>query len=65
MDEVVRSVSYSTLMSTLIDRYGFSFSAAEELLQKENLSDILRYMRIAYDKGIKDGTPHYGYSGGL
>jgi hypothetical protein len=64
-DEVVRSESYSMLMRTLIDHYGFTFTAAEELLEKENLPDILRYMRIAYERGVKDGTPKYGYSGGF
>jgi hypothetical protein len=65
MEEIVRSESYSTLMKTLIDHYGFTFTSAEELLDNPHLSEILRYMRIAYDRGVADGKPHYGFSGGF
>ena len=52
------------LMKLLVDKYGLSYQQAENICKQDNVYDIFTFIKIAYEKGKKDGTPDYTYSGG-
>lgn len=53
------------IIEELVDKHGFSYKEAVEIMQQPNAEKLIRYVRKAYEKGEQDGTPSYNYSGGL